>query len=124
MILDGKHVWLGKHGTPEADTNYKLVVAEWLTRNETTAAVEKPAPKPASTPTRISVAALAMRFREHAAAYYVKHGKTTTEYQWIRNALRVLNELYGTLPADEFSPRKLVAVRDEMIRSWPGSFHH
>lgn len=116
VILDGKHVWLGKHGTPEADANYRRIIADWLTRNETAEPIEKPAPKPKPEPTRLTVAGLIVKYVDHAKAYYRKNGKRTSEYQWIRDALRVVNEMFGTLPADQFGPLKLVAVRDEMVR--------
>ena len=34
VLLKGRHVYLGKHGTPEADAKYRRIVAEFLRTGE------------------------------------------------------------------------------------------
>jgi integrase len=56
-------------------------------------------------------------FWRHAQTHY-RHpdGTPTTEVREIRHSLRPLRELYGATNAAEFGPKKLAAVRQEMIR--------
>jgi integrase len=54
-----------------------------------------------------------MRFAE---SYYVKAGKTTSEMEAIRQALRPVKHLYGHTPAKEFGPLAMKAVRQEMVK--------
>jgi hypothetical protein len=50
----------------------------------------------------------------HAQSYYRKGGKPTTELALIKTALR---SFYGTLPAAEFGPLKLKAVRAHWVEA-------
>jgi integrase len=52
---------------------------------------------------------------ERCAVHYRKHGQPTSEVQSVRDVLKRLNKLYRSTFANEFSPRKLKAVRDAMI---------
>jgi integrase len=62
------------------------------------------------------MAELIDKFDTHAVAYYRRDGKPTGEHITFRAALRPILTLFGALPVTEFSPGRLVAVRDEMIR--------
>jgi len=50
-----------------------------------------------------------------AERYYVSDGKPTKELGCMRDALRPVRRLYGTLPAEAFGPAKLKLIRDYMI---------
>ena len=106
VSLGGRDVYLGAHGTPEAKRTYEAVVSEWLANGRT-------APQAAGTCT---VAELAAAYLNHADGYY-RHpdGTPTTEPSIVRASLRPVLILYSALPAAEFSPRKLEAVRLRMI---------
>jgi integrase len=48
--------------------------------------------------------------------YYRKGGKVTSEVGVIRTACRIVDRLFGTLPAARFGPQELLKVRAEMVR--------
>jgi integrase len=62
------------------------------------------------------MAELIDRFDVHCEAYYRRDGEPTGEHITFRCALRPILTLFRALPVVEFSPKRLVAVRDEMIR--------
>ena len=74
-------------------------------------ATEKPEADPGP-----SVSELCLSFWRHAENHYVKAGKPTSEIHCYRSCLRVLRELYGTIPAQDFGPLALKAVRAKMVQ--------
>jgi integrase len=64
----------------------------------------------------ITVVELAAQYLRWATTYYVKDGQPTTELTNVKRAIKTLRESYASLPAKEFSPLKLKAVRDRFIR--------
>jgi len=55
----------------------------------------------------------------HAETHYVKNGLQTSEVFILKSVIRPLNELYGMLPAKDFGPLALKAVRTLMIeKGW------
>jgi integrase len=65
-----------------------------------------------------TVAEVLAAFWEHAERYYRKPDATPSpELGCILAAFRRLRKLYDDLPAAEFSPTKLKAVREHMIQS-------
>ena len=59
-----------------------------------------------------------LAFLQHAQQHYRgADGRTTDELENMRDAIRPLKELYGTLPAAEFSPLKLKALRQRLLAS-------
>jgi integrase len=63
----------------------------------------------------MSVAALVVRYDDFVRSYYVRNGVPTDERYAIKAAVAPLVSLYGDTPADEFSPKRLKAVREEII---------
>lgn len=109
VTIDGRDYYLGRHDSPESHEKYNRLIAEWLLRG-----CHSP---PAAAGSSLTVAELAVKYLAHAETYYRKpDGTTTTEVSSIRLAMRPMNRLYSRLPAAEFSPLKLDAVRAEMIR--------
>ncbi len=106
---DGKPkiVYLGKWGSDEAQRKYDQIVAEFLTSNRNPETV------------CITLNRLCIAYLKHAEEYYVKDGEQTSEVGVIRIALRVLVAASGKLPVRDFGPKKLKAVRDQMIaKGW------
>ncbi len=64
-----------------------------------------------------SVAELCLVFKKYAETHYLKNGKPTSEVSVINSVIRPLNELYGLLPAKDFGPLALKAVRSKMVES-------
>ena len=59
-----------------------------------------------------------MVFLKHADQHYrTTSGQPTGEAQNFRDALRLLIAMFGGLPASQFSPLKLKAVRERMIEA-------
>ncbi len=66
-----------------------------------------------------SVAELCLTFLHHATSHYVKNGNETSEVSVIKSVISPLNEMYGMLPAKDFGPLALKAVRAKMVElSW------
>ncbi len=110
--LNGKSHYLGKFGSPESHIAYGKLLAE----ASGGAPVDPVKPKSADDvgPT---VNVIANIFLEHAQRFYVKNGRQTDEVDCIRSAMHHLCILFGYLPAKDFGPLSLKAVRQRMIES-------
>ena len=102
--IQGKSYYLGKYGTPESWEKYHQLLAQY---RATQAAPVKPG-------VVLTVAEVAARFlAAHAGAFSDRHADK------LDATLRIAVELYGALPAKDFGPAKLKAVRQRMIeRGW------
>jgi integrase len=103
VVIGGRRRYLGRYCTPDSRQRYDQLVAEL----KASAGVPPPDPNEA-----LAVIELVDRFLVHADGYY---GKPETAN--FTAALRPLVELYARLPAVEFSPLKLKAVRQRMIEA-------
>ncbi len=100
--LDGRQIYLGRHGSKESLNRYELLRMEWLKGKSVD-------------PATLTIDELAIKFLEFARGYYVKNGAETDEVACIRAALRYLVRMFGTSLASEFGPLRLKEVRQEMI---------
>lgn len=64
-----------------------------------------------------SVDELWLGYAAYCRDRYVKNGRPTAEVGCTRDACRIVARLYGELPAREFSPLKLKAVREEYVKA-------
>lgn len=110
--IAGRDIWLGKWGAPEADERYRRVVAEYLS----TGATPSPSRPAGTSDPGVSIAELILSYADHCESWYRKGGSPTTELGIVKDSLRRVRLLYGDTPAAEFTPMKLEAVRDEMVR--------
>jgi len=101
VTIGGRDVYLGKHGSDESRAAYDRVVSEWLANG------------------RRTVVRDAMTVAEVIARYldYVDSAYKTAEPANIRLAIRAVREVYGLVPAVEFGPLALKAIRQRMIDS-------
>jgi integrase len=106
VTLNGRDIYLGKHGTPESRAEYDRRLAEWLASGRAAA--------PGADAT---VSELMVGYVRHVDAYYTKAGRPTTEPGMARLALRVLKQLYGHTPARAFGPLALKAVRRAYVEA-------
>ncbi|MEJ7590121.1 MAG: tyrosine-type recombinase/integrase [Planctomycetaceae bacterium] len=118
--INGKDHYLGGYGSEESRILYGDLIAKHaggvqidpiakskrgsLPRNES----DDPGP---------SVGELCLVFLRHAETHYVKNGQRTSEVDILKSVIRPLNELYGMLPAKDFGPLALKAVRVKMIEN-------
>ncbi len=105
--LDGQRKYLGRYELPETREKYHRLIAEWEANGRSL----PPAPED------LTVKELIGQYWEHAERYYVKNGQPTSELDEVRQAMKPLRRLYGSLQAAAFSPRKLQTVRN----SWVGA---
>ena len=103
VTINGRDHYLGPHGTIASRKEYDRLITEWIGNGRTS-----PLDKPDAT--IIEVLAAYLRF---AKDYYRESG----EYENMVYALKPLKDIYGKLPAAEFSPLKLKAVRQKLIES-------
>ncbi len=110
VVLDGHTHYLGKYDSSESRERYHRLVAEWLEAKE-----KRPVDSSEDNAEPIIVLELIHAYWQHVKTYYVKRGKPTSEQDTIRQALRFVRKLYGSLPARDFSPKALKSVREAMI---------
>ena len=105
VVIDGKHLYLGRFNSPASRERYDDLIAEWRIRNVDTDRYT------------LTVDDLALSYLEHAKQHYLKDGKETSEVCCVRNALRSLIDECGHTRAREFGPRLLKSVRDRMVQA-------
>jgi hypothetical protein len=104
-----RDILLGKYDTPESKAEYGRVISEWQ-------ATGRRLPKESEAAPGLSLNEVILRFWDWAATHY-RHvdGATSSEQKDYRLSLRPLRELYGVMPAADFSPLKLKAARQRMV---------
>jgi integrase len=122
VTINGKDIYLGLHGTKASRIEYDRLIGEYLAGGRRLTRADEP-----------TINEVMLAFLKHAACYYRKPAlnadgskklaadgsavtEPTTELRNLKRALRPLHTLYGRLPAFDFGPLALKAVRDEMIR--------
>jgi integrase len=65
----------------------------------------------------ITVVELIARYKRYAEGYYRKDGAVTSEVASILSAAKVLKQMYGRDPVNDFGPLRLQAVQQSMIRA-------
>jgi integrase len=101
---NGKRIYHGVWGSPEAEKSYKRFIAALLE-----------GPNLALQDCKIGdvlVAELADGFLEH-----IEPQMDRTDYLHFKYAVAYLVELYGELVANDFSPKKLKVVRSQMVKA-------
>ena len=129
--INGRDHWLGKWGSPEAQTAYDRLITEFLaTRrispdaqpgrhvsppivaaaNPVAATAE---PETAPSPTSITVVEVVALYLEHCATYYrtIDGNRRTSSYGNALQAARALRP-FDHIAAKDFGPRKLMHIRD------------
>jgi integrase len=110
VIINGRHIYLGKFGSPESHEEYARRIAGLSTDSPSTESDSAP-----NNVSSLSVNALLLRYWEFAESTYIKDGKPTRELANMADAIWPLRTIFGSLPADQFGPRKLKLVRQQMI---------
>lgn len=107
VSVNGKHIYLGKTGSPEA----ALAYADLLKRLVEQKPPEPPPRKPRGTV--LTIAELVEKWQAHADAKYSLEGREASQFVW---ACEPLLAKHATLPVADFDANRLEEVRDEMIR--------
>ncbi|MFO0806072.1 MAG: tyrosine-type recombinase/integrase [Gemmataceae bacterium] len=102
-----RFVYLGVHGTAESRELYQQKLAEYGAHEQKAPATITVAP---------TVAVIFLRFLQHADSHYRRaDGTRTNEVREFRVVSTIVNEIYSRLPASDFGPLALKAVRKRMI---------
>jgi integrase len=108
MILGNQRIYLGNYDSPESWRAYHAIQAEY----KATGLIALPGKSSQD----FTICELFAAFLTHAEKYYRKpDGTPTSELKNFIIAMREVRPLYETLPADDFSPLKLQAVRQRFI---------
>lgn len=95
VLIRGRHVYLGRHGSPEAEEKYHRLVAELLAGSP---APGHSVPSPGSAaPPAMTVNELVLAYWRHAERYYRKNGQPTSELSVLKMPPRVLRRLYRSM---------------------------
>ena len=121
VIIDRKHIYLGRFDSPESHAKYHRLVGEWhdgkkpdtAARNGTeTHGGDGKLTRPTAT-----VNELILAFWQHVKQRYVKNGHPTSEVRSFKVALRPVRQLYGNEPVTNFGPLALVVCRQKLIEA-------
>jgi len=105
----GRRHYLGKYGSPASKERYQRFIAE---------AWAKPSPLVQAKPGGgLLIVQLAAAYWEFAEAYYQKDGEPTGQIHMVRSALKILRQLYDTLPAHQFGPLALRAIQAHLTEA-------
>ena len=107
VYINGNRIGLGQDG-PEAKQKYEATIAEWLVNG-----------KHLSTNNYdVTIKSMCDRYLLFAKEYYTE----SNEYESFERVSKILMSLYGTDNANNFGPKKLQAVRQNMIlKGWQRS---
>ncbi len=112
VTLNGKDHYLGPHGSKSSKQQYDRLISEWIANDRRT-----PEPPAAEGQHHLTIDEMILAYWGFAKTYYRKHGEPTKEQESLKTAFRPLRKLYGGMPAADFSPLKLKAVRDAFIEA-------
>ena len=102
VILNGRHIFLGKYGSDESMERYNRLVAELIT-SPAAQALRTTAPPGCA----ITITELCAAYLQHAQGYYVnKAGEPTDQLDKVKRWIRILVDRFGTLAVNEFGPRR------------------
>lgn len=111
--INGRDIYCGRYGTPEANEKYRHVLADYLAQRSTYPPPGDAASAPAGP--SLSINELIVAYWRHAQSYYRKNGEPTSQVAVLRGTLRLFREHYGLEPAASFGPVRLAALREVMI---------
>jgi integrase len=113
--IDGRDHFLGPYGSESSRIRYGELIAQLASGMPIDPIADSARGNPAAADPGPSVGELCLVFLKHAEGHYVKNGKQTSEVHILKSVIRPLNELYGMIPAKDFGPLALKAVRTKMV---------
>ena len=125
-VFDGRPIYFGPHGTAASRRHYHAVVAKWIENECAIPATMLPAlrnrsraaPRPAAgSAPPVTVKHVVLNFLQQAVRRYkADEDGVSREVEHYRAVSRLLVNLYGDVPAEEFGPLKLAEAQGWMIR--------
>lgn len=116
VILDGRHIYLGPHGSDESRERYARLIAERFTSPLPAAVPSAPCEQATASGGPLTVSELLVAYLRHARVHYSRDGVPTKEFVSMKEASRTLRTLFGSTPASEFGPKRLKALREHLVR--------
>ncbi len=104
VTIKGRDIYLGKWNTAASRAEYGRLIAEFLANG-----------RQLRDEVDTTVVEVINAYRKYAEQYYRKNGQVTREYGCIKEALKIIRELYGRKLADDFGPLALKALRQRMV---------
>ena len=98
--INGKRIYLGKFGSPEAAQNYARCVAEWAISNTDPGQMSMPIGT-------ATVNTLAIAYLDHVQQ------NNPNRYYEARSAIKTMLQLYSGITVDAFTPKCLAAVQHQ-----------
>ncbi|MGN6725153.1 MAG: tyrosine-type recombinase/integrase, partial [Tepidisphaeraceae bacterium] len=100
--LSGRTIYLGPHGTRLSRDNYDRVVSEWLAAGRTF---------PQDNGSHVVTIA------EVLLAFNNSNAIPPSQRHSYKSVMKIIARLYGTTAVEDFGPRALLAVQEQMIRA-------
>ncbi len=112
-----RDILLGRYNSPESKAEYERLLATLRASPAAIAVVTRGKPSAGVAGTADpTVNELLLAFLGHAAGYYRRpDGTPTSELKNYRDAVRPVKTLFGHVPAGEFGPLALKAVRQRLV---------
>lgn len=104
VTFNGQDIYLGKWNTAASRAEYDRLIAEFLANG-----------RQLRSESGSTVVEIINAYRKFAEGYYRKNGEVTREFGCIKEALKIVRELYGRTTANEFGPLALKAIRQRMV---------
>ncbi len=107
VTLDGRDIYLGKHGSAASRKEYRRLTGEWLASGGVSPIVE---------PSELTIAELLKRYRKFAEGHYrPRPGSRTNELANMGYAVKPLREIYGHTLAKDFGPLAVKALQQHLV---------
>ncbi len=108
--LDGRTFYLGDFDSPKSHARYHALLATYNANGK-----RMPDDIPThQTDAPVTVRCVTGEYRDHATKKYANNAQDAARF---RSLCTLLEDEYGDLPADQFGPRKLAALRDLFVAS-------
>jgi integrase len=104
VLIDGRTHYLGKYGSKTSRDAYDTLIAEWTASG-----------RRALDDHGLSVNEVLVAFLKHATKYYKRADGSNPEMGHYKRVFRIVKKLYGTMAANDFGPRQLSTIRENMI---------
>lgn len=113
VVINGRRIYLGPHGSSESRERYHRVLAEYAAGVQPTT-LRKPTGNPKSD-SGMTVDELIDLFLDELDKRHTE-GRLAKPVNY-RQVLKVIHHLYGGILVDDFGPKHLVTIRERMIET-------
>jgi integrase len=117
VTLDGRDLYLGKHGTPESRAEYDRLVSLWIANGRRLP--DSLTGKRRDDRSDVTVVEVCAAYWAHAEVRYAD--QRATRYH-VKSALSRLRKLFGPTPVTKFGPKALSLYQRDLVET-PASLH-